>query len=162
VLHPPHRRSLPFASSSPALERAAAILQTRERMASVPPGPAAGGVRCGRGALRVGGEGQAVRGVGCPSQPLGALDNPGARVAVVNGVALSGGVRLPGRMPGSYRDALIGGLVSTVDQGALDDVALNLSRRLSCERKKHCNPASSLPSDFTAVSDEGWKVAGPC
>jgi hypothetical protein len=69
---------------------------------------------------------------------------------------LSGGVRLPRRMPGSYRGALIGRLVSAVDQDALDDVGLKLSRQLSCQqRKKHCNPTSSPPLDFAAVSDEG-------
>jgi hypothetical protein len=59
-------------------------------------------------------------------------------------------------MPGSYRGALIGGLVSTVDRDALDNVGLKLSRQLSCQqRKKDCNPASSPPLDFAAVSDEG-------
>jgi hypothetical protein len=37
------------------------------------------------GSLEGGGEGQAVGGVGFPSQPLGALGNLGARATVVNG-----------------------------------------------------------------------------
>jgi hypothetical protein len=78
-----------------------------------------------------------------------------------------GGVelRLPGRTPGSYRDALLSGVISAGGCVASDTIDLKQCRCLrGQQRKKHHGLISSPPLTLKSavVSDEGWQVVRPC
>jgi hypothetical protein len=77
-----------------------------------------------------------------------------------------GGVelRLPRITPGSYRVALLSGVISAGGRVASDAIDLKQCRCLrGQQRKKHHGPTSSQPPTLKSVvvSDEGWQVVRP-
>jgi hypothetical protein len=145
VLHHPRpqffpslRRALRLSEPLPSCKRA-----HEWHMPLLPPGDR---VRYGRGALRVVGK----------ARRLGALASHRsllARSAISEPEPLSSMVLTD---VGSYQDALLSRAVSVGNRAALDDVGLKLSQRLSCQhRKKHGDPVSSPPHDFTTVTKVG-------
>jgi hypothetical protein len=140
-------KGLPFSSTSSAPELAATAMLTRGQTVPIPPIAASDDVRCCRGSLRGGGEGW----VGGPSLPHIMLDKLSQS---------SSRCRVPHR---SYRDALLGGIVSAVVQDASD--VIDLSRRLRCHhhRRKHRGSALSLPPTLESIAsfDEGCQVVRP-
>jgi hypothetical protein len=102
----------------------------RKTCTRLAPDLAADGVHYGPGASRGSREGPVVGGVGCPSQPLSTLSKLSQSQSCGRqhgGAVVSGGVRLPMWTFGSYWDALLGGVVSVIDQVASDTIGLNQS-----------------------------------